>query len=136
MQNSPVKSSAEMLLTFAKWYLSGEGDFVRRLVFLDYTVSVVQSELDEFDYTVHCLATELCDGIRLCRLSEILSRQHVLMQVCILLPFQVFVINLVNRNCEPPVSSKHQKLHNVELCLNFLRECGVKHWPRSSRRAN
>jgi abnormal spindle-like microcephaly-associated protein len=73
-----------MLLTFAKWYLSGEGDFVRRLAFLDYTVSVEQSELDEFDFSVKCLATDLCDGIRLCRLSEILSREHVLMRVCAL----------------------------------------------------
>lgn len=77
-----MKSSAALLQTFATWFLSGEGDFVRHLGFIDYTVDVLQSELDEYNYTVTCLAVDLRDGIRLCRLSEILSRQHILMQVC------------------------------------------------------
>lgn len=70
-----------MLYTFAKWYLAGEGDFVRHLGFLDYTVGVTQSELDEFDYTVTNMAVDLRDGVRICHLLEILSRNHTLSAV-------------------------------------------------------
>jgi abnormal spindle-like microcephaly-associated protein len=61
--------------------LTGEGDFVRHLGFLGYTVGASQSELDEFDYTVTNVATDLRDGVRLCKLVEILSHNHSLSQV-------------------------------------------------------
>jgi abnormal spindle-like microcephaly-associated protein len=60
-----------LLLTISKNYLMGEGDIIRHLVFMGYSVLHTQAPLDEFDFTVKNLAVDLRDGVRLCRLVDL-----------------------------------------------------------------
>ena len=50
---------------FSREVLSGEGDITRHLAYLGYTVSQAQRSIDEFDYAVTSLSTDLKDGLRL-----------------------------------------------------------------------
>lgn len=59
------QSSKEILLAFSRDFLSGEGDLSRHLGFLGFPVNHVQTPLDEFDFAVTNLATDLQCGIRL-----------------------------------------------------------------------
>jgi abnormal spindle-like microcephaly-associated protein len=60
-----LQSSRDLLLTFSRDYLRGEGDLTRHISYLGYTVCHVQSWLDEYDYAVTNLATDLRDGLKL-----------------------------------------------------------------------
>ena len=54
-----------MLLLFSRDFLSGEGDITRHLGYLGYKVTYSQTALDEFDFAVKSLGTDLRDGLRL-----------------------------------------------------------------------
>ena len=54
-----------MLVQFSRDYLSGEGDITKHLAYMGYVVSHAQTPLDEFDYAVGNLCTDLRDGLRL-----------------------------------------------------------------------
>ena len=54
-----------MLIEFSRDYLAGEGDITRHLGYLGYQIKHTQTAIDEFDYAVTNLATDLKDGIRL-----------------------------------------------------------------------
>ena len=56
VRNAPVKSSKDVILTFCREIMRGEGDVIRHLGLLGYAVSFVQTFIDEFDYTVKNLA--------------------------------------------------------------------------------
>jgi len=73
VKNATVKSSAGILKEFGRRFLKGEGDVIRHLSMLGYVVSCIQSPFAEFDFHVDNLATDLRDGVRLQRLTEILS---------------------------------------------------------------
>lgn len=62
-----VKTSKDMLTSLCKDVLQGEGDFVKHLGLLGYTVSHEQQPLDEVDYEIKTLAVDLRDGVRLAR---------------------------------------------------------------------
>lgn len=62
----------------------GEGDIIRHLVFMGYSVIHNQAPLDEFDFTVKNLAVDLRDGVRLCRLIDLHCPELSLSQVCYL----------------------------------------------------
>lgn len=49
----------------------GEGDIIRHLLFMGYSVLHSQAPLDEYDFTVNNLAVDLRDGVRLCRLVDL-----------------------------------------------------------------
>ena len=51
----------------------GEGNFVRRLAQLSYRLHYHQDPLSDFDFSVACLSSELKDGLRLCKLAEVLT---------------------------------------------------------------
>ena len=58
--------------------LRGGGAVLRHLASLGYRLQHEQSALHEFDFSVGCMATELRDGIRLCKLLEVLAGGHTL----------------------------------------------------------
>ena len=45
--------------------LKGEGDFAKHLSHIGYSVQHMQTLLDEYDFEVKNLATDLRDGVRL-----------------------------------------------------------------------
>ncbi|CAH1270997.1 ASPM [Branchiostoma lanceolatum] len=106
--NANIKSSKELLLTFSREYLSGEGDVTRHLSFLGFAVTHQQTALMEMDYTVHNLATDLRDGLRLNRAVELLTRNWTL-----------------SSKLRVPVVSRLQKIHNSKVALDALLQVGV-----------
>jgi len=79
-----------------------EGDFIKHLAYLGYDVKHNQTPLDEFDFAVTNIATDLKCGVRLCRIMEILTSQNITSKLRI------------------PVVSRLQNIHNVDLALKAL----------------
>ena len=103
LANAPVKSSKDVILAISRNTLRGEGDVLRHLTLLGYTVSFAQSYIDEFDYHVTNLAVDLRDGVRLARLVELLTNSYSL-----------------SDQLRVPAVSRLQKLHNVSLVLRKI----------------
>lgn len=69
-------------MTLSNHYLAGEGDVLKHLQTLGYTVSHVQSVIHEFDYTVDDLRIDCADGVRLTKLLQIFLGDNTLLDVC------------------------------------------------------
>jgi len=102
-KDSPVKSSKQLLRDLSRDFLSGEGDVVKHLAYLGYVVNQEQTKLDEFDFAVTNVAVDLKDGVRLCRVMEILSGQSL------------------TDKLRMPAMSRFQRIHNVEMSLQSLK---------------
>ncbi|XP_014600851.1 PREDICTED: protein abnormal spindle isoform X1 [Polistes canadensis] len=102
-----IKDSRSILLTFSREVLSGIGDLTKVLKSYEYVVSYKQTYLDEFDYAVTNIKTDLRDGVRLCRVMELISGRSDL-----------------TRQCRVPTISRLQKIHNVDIALKALLQCG------------
>ncbi|KAM6455279.1 abnormal spindle-like microcephaly-associated protein [Liasis olivaceus] len=109
LKNAEFKSSKEILLAFSRDFLSGEGDLSRHLGFLGFPVNHVQTPLDEFDFAVTNLATDLQCGIRLVRTLELLSSDWTL-----------------SKKLRVPAISRLQKVHNVKLAFEVLKDHGIQ----------
>ncbi|KDO23397.1 hypothetical protein SPRG_11489 [Saprolegnia parasitica CBS 223.65] len=103
--SSSVKSSKQILYDFCQKFLSQEGNVLRHLGNLEYTVAYEQSVLEEMDMQVENLAMDLRDGVRLVRLLETLVPGAVL-----------------SPQLRLPAVSRLQKVHNVKVALSFLEE--------------
>ncbi|XP_070602481.1 abnormal spindle-like microcephaly-associated protein homolog isoform X2 [Erythrolamprus reginae] len=108
-KNAEYKSSKEILLAFSRDFLSGEGDLSRHLGFMGFPVNHVQTTLDEFDFGVTNLATDLQCGIRLVRTLELLSSDWTL-----------------SKKLRVPAISRLQKMHNVKLAFEALNAHGIQ----------
>uniref|UniRef100_A0A8C6X5Q7 Assembly factor for spindle microtubules n=1 Tax=Naja naja TaxID=35670 RepID=A0A8C6X5Q7_NAJNA len=108
-KNAEFKSSKEILLAFSRDFLSGEGDLSRHLGFLGFPVNHVQTPLDEFEFAVTNLATDLQCGIRLVRTLELLSSDWTL-----------------SKKLRVPAISRLQKMHNVKLAFEVLNDHGIQ----------
>ncbi|NXA34176.1 ASPM protein, partial [Eudromia elegans] len=108
-KDAEFKSSKDVLLAFSRDFLSGEGDLSRHLSFLGLPVSHVQTPLDEFDFAVTNLAVDLQCGVRLVRTMELLTKNWNL-----------------SEHLRVPAISRLQKMHNVDIVLNVLKERGIQ----------
>ncbi|KAA0190021.1 hypothetical protein HAZT_HAZT001707 [Hyalella azteca] len=104
-KDAPFKSSREILLEYSRHFLSGVGDLTKHLGYLGYSVHHQQTSLDEFDYSVDNLATDLRCGIRLVRVSEILTN---------------ITVGSLSSKLRVPAVSRLQKVHNMTLALKQL----------------
>ncbi|NXM70258.1 ASPM protein, partial [Serilophus lunatus] len=107
-KDAEFKASKDLLLAFSRDFLSGEGDLSRHLGFLGLPVCHIQTPLDEFDFAVTNLAMDLQCGIRLVRTVELLTKNWNL-----------------SKQLRVPAISRLQKMHNVDIVLNVLKERGV-----------
>ncbi|XP_063200790.1 abnormal spindle-like microcephaly-associated protein [Chroicocephalus ridibundus] len=107
-KDAEFKSSKDLLLAFSRDFLSGEGDLSRHLGFLGLPVSHIQTPLDEFDFAVTNLAVDLQCGTRLVRTMELLTKNWNL-----------------SKQLRVPAISRLQKMHNVDIVLNVLKERGI-----------
>ncbi|XP_009951153.1 PREDICTED: abnormal spindle-like microcephaly-associated protein homolog, partial [Leptosomus discolor] len=107
-RDAEFKASKDLLLAFSRDFLSGEGDLSRHLGFLGLPVSHIQTPLDEFDFAVTNLAVDLQCGIRLVRTMELLTKNWNL-----------------SKQLRVPAISRLQKMHNVDIVLNVLKERGI-----------
>ncbi|OXB84182.1 UNVERIFIED_CONTAM: hypothetical protein H355_007065 [Colinus virginianus] len=107
-KDAEFKTSKDILLAISRDFLSGEGDLSRHLGFLGLPVSHIQTPLDEFDFAVTNLAVDLQCGIRLVRAMELLTNDWNL-----------------SKQLRVPAISRLQKMHNVDIVLNVLKERGI-----------
>nr|XP_009933165.1 PREDICTED: abnormal spindle-like microcephaly-associated protein [Opisthocomus hoazin] len=107
-KDAEFKASKDLLLAFSRDFLSGEGNLSRHLGFLGLPVSHIQTPLDEFDFAVTNLAVDLQCGIRLVRTMELLTKNWNL-----------------SKQLRVPAISRLQKMHNVDIALNVLKERGI-----------
>lgn len=106
-KRAPHKESRAILLNFSREVLAGVGDVTKVLRAHGYVVSHKQTYLDEYDYAVNDIAVDLRDGVRLCRVMELITGGR----------------NLTCR-CRVPAISRLQKVHNVDVALSALLRCG------------
>lgn len=107
-KNGAVKSSKDFLHILCRDYIHGIGNLNKHLLQLEVSVSFEQSPLEELDFFVTNLATDLRDGVRLGKLAEVLGDSTgVIEQMRI------------------PAISRLQKVFNVGVALSALSDLGV-----------
>jgi abnormal spindle-like microcephaly-associated protein len=106
-RSSAVKSTRDVLLAFCRDFLKAEGDFVKHLSRVGLQVFYKQEAVDELDFTVTNLRVDLNDGVRLARMTELLTGAPLLQKLRL------------------PAVSRLQKFHNVGLALDRLAGSGV-----------
>ncbi|XP_041977944.1 protein abnormal spindle [Aricia agestis] len=104
-RNAICKESREIIIRFTRELIAGIGDITKHLRPLGYVVSHKQSYLDEYKFAVHNLAVDIRDGVRLTKVMEIILMKHSLMN-----------------QLRTPAISRLQKIHNVHVALNALKE--------------
>ncbi|XP_013199690.1 protein abnormal spindle [Amyelois transitella] len=104
-RNAICKESREIIIRFTRELIAGIGDITKHLRPLGYVVCHKQSYLDEYKYAVHNLATDIRDGVRLTKVMEIILMKN----------------GLLNQ-LRTPAISRLQKIHNVQVALNSLKE--------------
>lgn len=110
VKSAKVKSTSEVLITLCRDFLAAEGNIIKHMCRIGLTVSYKQSPIDETDYTIQNLATDLRDGVRLGRMTEILTCREPKSLLSLL---------------RLPAVSRLQKLYNVGYVLDTLRKDGV-----------
>jgi abnormal spindle-like microcephaly-associated protein len=105
-----VKSTKQMLAAICRDFLAGEGDIIKHFSRVGLTATYKQTPIDELDFAVHNLATDLRDGACLARAIEILSNR----------PPTTIVSTL-----RLPAVSRLQKIHNIGKVLEELRSMEV-----------
>lgn len=104
-RNAVCKESREIIIRFTRELIAGIGDITKHLRPLGYVVSHKQSYLDEYKYAVHNIALDIRDGVRLTKVMEIIMMKN----------------GLLNQ-LRTPAISRLQKIHNVQVALNALKE--------------
>ncbi|CAH0719484.1 unnamed protein product, partial [Brenthis ino] len=104
-RNAVCKESREIVIRFTRELIAGIGDITKHLRPLGYVVSHKQSYLDEYKYAVHNIATDIRDGVRLTKVMEIILMKNGLLS-----------------QLRTPAISRLQKIHNVQVALNALKE--------------
>lgn len=104
-RNAICKESREIIIRFTRELISGIGDITKHLRPLGYVVSHKQSYLDEYKYAVHNIALDIRDGVRLTKVMEIILMKN----------------GLLNQLRTPPIS-RLQKIHNIQVAMNALKE--------------
>ncbi|KAF9806478.1 hypothetical protein SFRURICE_001273 [Spodoptera frugiperda] len=104
-RNAVCKESREIIIRFTRELIAGIGDITKHLRPLGYVVSHKQSYLDEYKYAVHNIALDIRDGVRLTKVMEIILMKDGLL-----------------RQLRTPAISRLQKIHNVQVALNALKE--------------
>ncbi|XP_059045391.1 abnormal spindle-like microcephaly-associated protein homolog [Achroia grisella] len=104
-RNAVCKESREIIIRFTRELIAGIGDITKHLRPLGYVVSHKQSYLDEYKYAVHNIALDIRDGVRLTKVMEI-----------------ILIKNGLLNQLRTPAISRLQKIHNVQVALNALKE--------------
>lgn len=104
-----IKSSRAFLEVLSRDYMHGVGNLAKHLAQVGVTVSYEQNHLEELDFQVTNLASDLRDGVRLGKLTELLGggSQRILHQMRL------------------PAVSRLQKVFNVGVVISTLSTIGV-----------
>ncbi|KAK9905711.1 hypothetical protein WJX75_004975 [Coccomyxa subellipsoidea] len=81
-RGQPTKSSAQAVEKFLRGRMRGEGDVMRHLASLGLRLGYEQDPRTEFEFGIDSLAADLRSGVRLLRLTELLTGEVGLVQSC------------------------------------------------------
>ncbi|KHG19323.1 Abnormal spindle-like microcephaly-associated protein [Gossypium arboreum] len=107
--SSGIKSSRQVLNDFlSSDVMRGEGNLLAHLVIVGYKVSHQQSALVEFNFQVSDLFLDFQDGVRLCRVIQLLRHDpSILMKIVV------------------PSDTQKKNLANCGVALEYLKQAGV-----------
>ncbi len=108
--SSNVKSTNDVLVTICRECIAGEGDIVRHLSRIGLKTSYVQDPIDEVNFRITNLATDLRDGVILTRLSEIVTAKTFKKSM---------------KSLRLPAISRLQKKFNVNLAFSEIKNFGI-----------
>ena len=103
-KGSQLKSTKDALSLFCRNFLRAEGDLIRHLSSIGCEVAFEQNFVHEYDFSVRDIDKDMRDGVRLCRLVEMLHRS----------------VDLCGR-LRVPAISRLQKVHNVGIAIAQLK---------------
>ncbi|KAI9678834.1 MAG: hypothetical protein M1817_005894 [Caeruleum heppii] len=132
--SSPHKSTIGVLHALSNILMPSHGDIIRSLSHLDYHVHHTQYPLQEYQYQIENLATDIRDGVRLTRLVELLlyppsSLVCQQVDVTITMPTGEVLTSCMGNDQGSWVLSQHlkfpalgraTKLYNTQLALASL----------------
>ncbi|KAF1810589.1 hypothetical protein P152DRAFT_420489, partial [Eremomyces bilateralis CBS 781.70] len=136
-KTSTHKSSMEVLVALGRLLLPSVGDIVKTLGHLNYSLQTIQSPLQEYDYHVENMATDLRDGVMLTRLVEALlysPSKRVLERemageatITFTLPDGDLLTSniddptgnnwILSQHLKVPATSRTHKMYNVDIAL-------------------
>jgi abnormal spindle-like microcephaly-associated protein len=115
--SSPFKSSEAVVKALGTILIPSYGDLMRPLRHMKYDVVTEQNPMEEFDYHVDNIATDLRDGIRLTRVIDILLARNHAASICTANPADFCTLS---QHLKHPCASRTQKLQNVMVALSAL----------------
>lgn len=132
--NSPFKSSNSVLQNLGRLLLQSVGDITKPLGHLNYYVKHSQGPLEEYQYCIKNVATDLRDGVLLTRLVELLaytSDAATLTKgttITTVLPNgQLFSSDILkhkdgflSQHLKLPCIGQASKVHNVQLAISGM----------------
>lgn len=120
-KTSTNKSSSSVLNALAKLLLPSMGNIPKSLSHLNYSLETTQPPLSEYDYTVHNIAVDIRDGVRLARLVEVILHSKRRDSFSSESEGDEEEDWALTPHLQYPTTSRPQNLHNVTLVLNALR---------------
>jgi len=130
MKTSPHKSSESLLRALGSLVLPSIGDLIRTLGYLQYSTPYSQLALQEYNYEVTNIATDLRDGVLLARLVEVLMYSNESTDtdtISITLPTGDYLESvfdahacMLSQHLRYPCPTRAQKLYNVQISLSAL----------------
>lgn len=106
--NQPTDiTSTQQLLPVIIAQLCNETTLYQRLTRYGYTLQYQQKSIDTIDMCITCLAVDLRDGVRLCKIVDLLQLDTT--------------SNLVDQ-LYLPSNTYEKKMHNINLALNTLQQ--------------
>jgi len=117
--HAALKRSEDILRTALQGSMYGEGDVIRNLSQCSYKLHYKQNPIREYDFQCTNLAVDLRDGVRLCRLMEVLNAD-------------VLFMSYDEKNKEWkrsllsevhfPCASRAHRVQNVEVALRAIKD--------------
>lgn len=120
IQTSPHKSSASILHQLSKLLLPSVGDILRPLGYLGYLPETSQHPLEEYEFEISNIAVDMRDGVRFCRVVELLIYPQPPSEATKSVQEQW----PLSSNLKLPAPTRTHKLHNVSLALVALESVG------------
>lgn len=105
LKSSEYKETKALLLRFSSILFANVGDIQRDLKRIGIVLCHKQTYLDEYDYAFRNLAVDLRDGVRITKVMEILLLRDDL-----------------TKRLRVPAISRLQRVHNVELAIQALKD--------------
>lgn len=102
-KNAPFKESRDILIQFAKETISSVGDITKHLRNIGYNLSHKQKYIEEYNFAVTDLHSDLRNGVILARVMEI-----------------ILLTEGITQQLRVPTVSLLQKIHNVKLSFDVL----------------